>query len=207
MKIKIVKVKLEQPYRLYRYTFEMKLDRYQVHPNEQNLNFMAQELMTTVMKLKNDLSKKFNALILSEGNYKRNYWRAYFKEEQDATNAKEYIDSIILHVAMAGKENIAKQRAENNAIKKANKEEKAIQLLFKKISYFKNKPGKMHVNVSYMTDPLIYDSELLDVQRDDKYFILKFQHGELKLLHSNLNASYIFIQLSQNIFFHIEKVG
>lgn len=153
----------------------------------QNLNYIARRLLTTVTKLKNNLEKKYNALVIKEERYKDNEKSyAYFKTLEDAQNGKDYIDSIILSVEMAGFDNIYQERKEKNKRKKANKQEKEIQEILSKSLQFKNQKGKMYVSYHHMHDRLTYDEKIINVTRCSEMIIFQLQSGCFKILYSDI---------------------
>lgn len=173
------------------------------HISYQSLNYIARWLFTTVTKLKNNLERNYNALVVKEVLYQEERSYVYFKTLNDAQNGKDYIESIILSVEMIGSDNIYQERKEKNKLKKENKKEKEIKEKFIKILSFKGKKGKMHIH--HIGDVLKYDDEIINITLGGSdFFIFEFKSGELNIHYTSIDFIGTTLCIDCHYSFHID---
>ena len=126
------------PYAEYKYTFHVVMNGYAQDNWMSGINNIADELMLNPIKVQKQM-EKFGGINLKEkmsnSYFTKQYTYTYFKTEEEALKAKEWIESMLLNIQIVGKDKIRQER-KNKSIENQTKK---VQKHFNKLLAFKGK--------------------------------------------------------------------
>lgn len=168
------------PWADYKYTFQVEDAQYS-GGWVNGINHIADEIMLNPIKVQKQM-EKFGGLNHKERIHEyitREYTFTYFKTEEEALQAKEWIESMFLNVQMVGKAELRQQQKEKSIENKTKKIQKHLSLF----TPFKGE--QVTITITTVAGIFTIDDTIVDITLYNTHIEMNFNKGRLRALYSH----------------------